>query len=191
MSTPRSSVPAHQALSADAEIGLEPNGVGFLLGVAHRAHRKTWEAALADLDLTAPQAALLRLIAARPGQGIRQLARRLGTDPMNVQRVAESLLGAGLCEARHDPHDARRRPLYPTRQGIRRARAVARRAEAAEDALVQALGSKPYAALLAGLHACIALDRHASDRANGPSNSPSNDPTDGPTTPGTASRKTP
>lgn len=137
-----------------------PRGLGFLLGVAHRAHRRAWEAELADLDLTAPQAALLRLVTAQPGQGVRQLARRLGTDPMNVQRVAESLIAAGLCEARHDPGDARRRPLHATDEGSRLARAVAQRAESVEEGLNDALGREPYRTLLAGLQALIDHDRH-------------------------------
>jgi len=163
MSTLRSEIPARRPAPPGANTELAPKGVGFLLGVAHRARRKVWEAALADLDLTAPQAALLRLIAAQPGQGVRQLARALGTDPMNVQRVAESLLDAGLCEARRDPGDARRRPIYPTRQGMRRAHEIARRAESDEGDLVVALGAERYATLLAGLQALIALERRGLD----------------------------
>lgn len=164
MSTLRPQSCARRADPPDADSELAPQGVGFLLGVAHRAHRRTWEAELADLDLTAPQAALLRLIAAQPGQGVRQLARGLGTDPMNVQRVATLLLASDLCEVRQDPDDARRRPLYPTDQGMRRARQIARRAETVEGALNVAFGAEGYATLLAGLQSLIALER----RGTGP-----------------------
>jgi DNA-binding MarR family transcriptional regulator len=140
-----------------------PHGVGFLLGVAHRARRRAWEAELADLDLTAPQAAVIRLIAAQPGSGVRRLARDLGTDPMNVQRVAETLAAAGLCEPRHDPVDARRRPLYPTEKGRHLARAVTHRAERAEQDLIDALGAERYHALLGGLDALVGHDRHTLD----------------------------
>src|SRR5579875_1695760 len=85
------------------ELGLE--GVGFLLGAAHRARRRQWEACLADLGLTAPQAAVLRLITGEPGRGVRHLARRLGTDPMNAQRIVETLVADGLCQIRRDPAD--------------------------------------------------------------------------------------
>lgn len=154
---------AREGIRPADSLDVAPSGLGFLLGVAHRAHRRAWEAELADLDLTAPQAALLRLVTAQPGQGVRQLARRLGTDPMNVQRVAESLIAAGLCEARHDPGDARRRPLHPTDEGNRLARAVAQRAESAELGLNDALGGERYHTLLAGLQALIDHDRPVPD----------------------------
>ena len=148
------------------ESEVAPHGVGFLLGVAHRARRRAWEAELADLDLTAPQAAVLRLLAAQPGNGVRRLARDLGTDPMNVQRVAETLLSAGLCEPRQDPSDTRRRPLYPTEKGSHLARAVAHRAERAEQALIDALDAERYHALLAGLDALIDHDSRTLDPTN-------------------------
>ena len=78
---------------------------------------------------------------------------------MNVQRVATLLLAFGLWEARQDPDDARRRPLYPTHQGMRRARQIARRAETVEGVLDVACGAEGYAALLAGLRSLIALER--------------------------------
>jgi DNA-binding MarR family transcriptional regulator len=147
--------------AADDEVA--PQGVGFLLGVAHRGRRRAWEAELADLGLTAPQAALLRLIAAQPASGVRHLARSLGTDPMNVQRIAETLLAAGLCESRPDPGDARRRPFYPTDKGNHLAAAVADRADSAEQDLLGALGTERYRAMIAGLHALIDRDRRSLD----------------------------
>ena len=98
---------------------MAPHGVGFLLGVAHRARRRAWEADLADLDLTAPQAAVLRRIAAQPGIGVRRLAR-----------------------------------------------AVAHRAQRAEQDLIDALNAERYHALLAGLQTLVDHDR----RTLGPTN---------------------
>lgn len=138
-------------------------GVGYLLGVAHRARRRAWEADLSGLELTAPQAALLRLIAAQPGGGVRHLARDLGTDPMNVQRIAETLIAAGLCESGRDPQDARRRPLHATDKGSQLAGEVARRAHNTEQHLAVALGTDHYHALLAGLHALVDSDRRNLD----------------------------
>lgn len=163
MNNPGSPDTARHGIPPAAGVDVAPNGLGFLLGVAHRAQRRAWEAELADLALTAPQAALLRLITAQPGHGVRQLARQLGTDPMNVQRVAESLIAAGLCQARHDPGDARRRPLYPTGLGARRADTLARRAKFAELDLIDALGDRPYHTLLAGLQALIDHDHRVLD----------------------------
>lgn len=159
MSTVWSEPPADPDDLPHAGTGVALKGLGFLLGVAHRARRRAWEAELADLDMTAPQAALLRLIAAEPGHGVRQLARRLETDPMNVRRVAESLIASGLCEARRDPGDARRRPLYPTEQGSRRAGAITERAGRAEAGLLRALGHERYHELLATLAELADHDR--------------------------------
>ncbi|MDA8355558.1 MAG: hypothetical protein M0Z95_04505, partial [Actinomycetota bacterium] len=72
-----------------------------------------------------------------------------------------SLITAGLCEVRHDPGDSRRRPLYATELGARRAVAVAQRAESAELDLIDALGEDLYHTLLAGLQALIDHDRRA------------------------------
>jgi DNA-binding MarR family transcriptional regulator len=162
MRAPRSQTTALPAAPA-AATDVAPQGLGFLLGVAHRTLRRAWEAELADLELTAPQAALLRLIAAQPGQGVRQLARDLGTDPMNIQRIAEILRAAGLCELRQDPGDARRRPLYPTNRGRQLAAMVARKAVSAEEALAEALGVERYTMLLSGLRDLIASSRHVLD----------------------------
>ena len=140
--------PATHRHDAD-ELGLE--GIGFLLGMAHRAHRRRWEAILADLGLTAPQAAVLRLVTAEPGCGVRQLARRLGTDPMNAQRIIETLVANGLCAAGRDPDDARRRPFHPTEHGRHVARQVADRARRTERASMKLLGDASYRVVLDAL----------------------------------------
>ncbi len=140
-------------------LGLD--GIGFLLGAAHRTRRRLWEAQLADLGLSAPQAAILRLVTAEPGCGIRELARRIGTDPMNARRIVESLLESGLCESRPDPNDARRRPLYPTLRGRDLAQAVADRARRDEQNLVRALGEGCYDSLVAGLRTLIAYQENS------------------------------
>lgn len=134
------------------------DGVGFLLGLAHRARRRQWEGRLSDLGLTAPQAAMLRLVTAEPGQGVRHLSRRLGTDPMNAQRIVETLIAGGLCSARRDPDDARRRPLYPTDRGTRLAERAAERAQDAERYLADTLGADTYRSLTTALRAVIELD---------------------------------
>lgn len=139
-------------------------GLGFLLARAHRARRRSWEAQLADLGLTAPQAAVLRLLAARPGAGVRELGRTLDTDPMNVQRIVATLLGGRLCEVRRDPDDARRRPLHLTEAGRRLAEEVVLRAEDVEHRLIGLLGERDYVSLRTGLGRLLERD-HGSPRA--------------------------
>lgn len=155
-----------------------PAGVGFLLGVAHRAERRRFEARLAGLGLTAPQAAVLRLVASEPGSGVRQLARGLRTDPMNTQRILESLVGEGLCEVLPDPSDARRRPVHATRRGAELAAAASELAAEAEGDLAAALGPGTYQALLDGLRDLVALCAGLPGAAAG-SGAPGDDPADG------------
>lgn len=131
--------------------GADVGGVGFLLGAAHRTQRRSWEARIVDLGLTAPQAAVLGLVASGFGYGVRELARLLATDPMNTQRIVEGLLASGLCKAGRDPHDARRRPLRTTARGRRLAGEVTRRALASEADLLAILGDSSYQALLTAL----------------------------------------
>lgn len=126
-------------------------GARCLLGAAHRTQRRPWEARIADLGLTAPQAAVRRLVASGLGYGVRELARLLVTDPMNAQRIVEGLRAAGLCEAGRDLHDARRRPLRATARERRLAGEVTRQALASEADLVAILGDSSYHALLTAL----------------------------------------
>jgi DNA-binding MarR family transcriptional regulator len=134
-----------------------PGGVGFLLGAAHRRRRRAWERAIADLGLGAPQAALLRLVSAQPGIGVREAARRMATDPMQAQRVASALEAAGLLVSGLDPTDARRRPLRATARGVDLAAELTSRAAVLEADLRQQLGPATYSALLAGLAALAEL----------------------------------
>jgi DNA-binding MarR family transcriptional regulator len=127
-----------------------PTGLGFLLGVAHRERRRDWEARLADLSLTAPQAALLRLVTSNPGRGIRRLARELATDPMNIARLADSLAERQLIETRADPAGARHRALYPTAADQRLAVVIMDRVAKDEEQVASQLGTDAYAALLHG-----------------------------------------
>jgi DNA-binding MarR family transcriptional regulator len=135
--------------------------LGFLLGVTHRERRRAWEAQLADLHITAPQAALPRLVSGHPGRGIRLLARKLATDLMNVQRLADSLAHRQLLETRVDPPDARRRPLYPTTAGQLLAVVITDRAVRAEKHLADQLGSDTYKMLLDGLTRLTHDDRQS------------------------------
>ena len=96
--------------------GLE-SGIGFRLGRAHRRLRSAWESRIADLGLTGAQAAVVRAVAEQPGTGLRELARKLRADPMNVKRLADSLERAGLLRSTTDPADRRRRVLLPTAEG--------------------------------------------------------------------------
>jgi len=99
-------------------------GLGFRIGRTHRAIRGAWEARIADLGLSSPQASVLRAVSEQPGTSLRELARRLHTDPMNAKRLADGLEEAGLLASAGDPADRRRRVLRPTDAGLALSREI-------------------------------------------------------------------
>ena len=89
---------------------------------------------------------------------------------MNAQRIVESLVAGGLCEARRDPNDARRRPLHPTSRGRKIARSVEEWAQRSEQRLADAVGAETYRSLVAALQAladCDARDARDARDAGG------------------------
>lgn len=62
-----------------------------------RRLRSNWEEVISDLGLSPPHAAILRTIHEADGEmGLREVARRLGTDPMNVKRGIDFLEAEGF-----------------------------------------------------------------------------------------------
>lgn len=131
----RPDLPATMAPGATLESGL-----GFRLGRAHRLVREVWEKAIADLELSPPQSALLRAVAERPGSGVRELARRMRTDPMNAKRMADHLERAGLLRSVSDPRHRQRRVLRPTDKGTAVAAELGLRGAAQEDSFAALFG---------------------------------------------------
>ena len=127
--------------------GLE-GSLGFRLGRAHRHLRSAWECRISDLHLTGVQAAVLRSVADGPGTGLRELARRLQADPMNVKRTADDLERAGLLRSTSDPADRRRRILTATVRGRELADEVADRSAAWNTHLSDLLDPADAATLL-------------------------------------------
>lgn len=115
--------------------------LGFRLGRAHRSLREAWEGQIADLGLSAPQAAVLRAVCERPGSGLREVARRMQTDPMNVKRLADHLEDAGLLHSETHASRRRRRDLFPTRAGATIARSIDRRAASWDRCLSRLFGA--------------------------------------------------
>lgn len=106
--------------------GLElESGLGFRLSRLTRTMRAGWAQQLEEVDLTPPQAAVLRGIAGRPGCSLRALARTLGAEPMRAKRCIDDLEHRGLVESAHRGGDRRPRALVLTAGG----RALARRVD--------------------------------------------------------------
>ncbi len=162
-----------QAPAGPAEGSLEA-GLGFRLGRGHRIVRGAWQGHLADLGLSSAQASSLRAVAERPGSGVRELARILGTDPMNAKRLADGLERAGLVHSCADPADRRLRVLNPTEAGLRLVREVEDRARAWAATLESMVGPDEIAALLhtldrleAGIAALTAAESGAAEHERG------------------------
>ncbi len=96
--------------------------LGFRMGQAHRVLKETWERQIADLGLSAPLAAMLRAVCEQPGSRLRELARRMRTDPMNAKRLVEVLEAEGLVTSSGVASHAQRREVQPDRRrpGARR-----------------------------------------------------------------------
>ncbi len=136
------SAPGTPAASAPLDSGL-----GFLTGPAHRKLPGAWEHQIADLGLTPPQAAMLRAVCEWPGSGLRELARRTHSDPMNAKRLADHLEQAGLIRSDPDPAHRQRRVLDPTELGLAVAAQVAARAAVWERRLSDLIGAEDVARL--------------------------------------------
>jgi DNA-binding MarR family transcriptional regulator len=95
-----------------------PVGVAFLLAQlgAHASGR--FAERIAELDLTPPQAGLLRMLAGTPGRSQRELADQLGMPPSRFVPFADELEQRGLIERRRNPGDRRLYALYLTEQGF-------------------------------------------------------------------------
>lgn len=109
--------------------------LGFCLGRAHRRVRSAWEEVLAPLGVSAPQAAVVRAVGELGAPGLRALARRLHSDPMNVRRLVEHLERAGLVHSVADPDHRQRRAVTLTPAGAALGEALAGAALAFETRL--------------------------------------------------------
>ena len=114
--------------------------LGFRMGQTHRVLKETWERQIADLGLSAPLAVVLRAICEQPGSGLRELARRMRTDPMNAKRLVDHLEQEGLVTSNGAASHAQRRELNPTAEGLARVAGLLERSAAFRRQLAQLLG---------------------------------------------------
>jgi DNA-binding MarR family transcriptional regulator len=114
-------------------------GSAFLLAQlgAHAANR--FAQRISELDLTPPQAGLLRLIAWNPGQSQQAIARQLGTPPSRLVLLVDGLEKRGLLERRRDPADRRHYALYLTGEGTEFMKELGRLGAAHEDDMTDGL----------------------------------------------------
>lgn len=131
---------------ADGTAPPPPNS-SFLLAQlgAHGARR--FAERVAELDLTPPQAGLMRAVAARPGRSQQDLARHLDTPPTRVVTLVDVLEGRGALERRRNPTDRRLHAIHLTDAGRELLGDIGRVAREHDDAMLAALSPDERAQL--------------------------------------------
>lgn len=123
----------------DQEGVAQAGSVAFLLAQlgAHAAMR--FAERIAELELTAPQAGVLRAVAADPGRTQQAIAAQLGIAPSGLLVLLDELERRGLLARRRNPHDRRQHAVDLTDPGRDLLARVAVVARAHDDALLAAL----------------------------------------------------
>ena len=98
--------------------------LGDLLMRVARTQRRRFGALLAPWDLSPHQARALRVVTARDGVRLSELAEALRIAPRSATEVADGLAERGLVERTTDPADRRAVLLRPTDEGLRVQREV-------------------------------------------------------------------
>lgn len=94
-------------------------GAAFLLSALGADAARRFAERIAGLDLTPPQAGLLRLLAQSPGRSQRALADDLGMPPSRFVPFADKLEERGLIERRKNPDDRRVYAVHLTDAGTK------------------------------------------------------------------------
>jgi len=122
-------------------------GSAFLLTQIGTHAAQEFAARVAELDLTPPQAGLLRAIALGPGRSQQALARHLGTPATRLVALVDGLEQRGLVERRRNADDRRLYAVHLTDAGRRFMRQLARVAGEHDDAVLDGLDADERAQL--------------------------------------------
>jgi DNA-binding MarR family transcriptional regulator len=133
------------------EGGPRAGSVAFLLAQigAHAAGR--FAERIAVLDLTPPQAGLLRAVASEPGRSQQAVAGQLGVPPSRFVVLVDMLEERGLVERRRSGADRRSYGLYLTDAGEQMMRDLGALAKEHDDEICAGLAGPDRAALHATL----------------------------------------
>lgn len=118
-----------------------PATVAFLLSQLGAHSAKVFAEMLGAVDLRPPEAGLLRLIAATPGQSQQAVAAVLGTPPSRLVHMVDELERRGLVERRRNPNDRRHHALHLSADGERLLEQVAAIAAEHDDRLCAGLSA--------------------------------------------------
>lgn len=116
-----------------------PSGAAFLLTQLGTHAARRFGERVAAVDLTPPQAGLLRAVAREPGRSQQVLADRLGTPATRLVALVDALEQRGVLERRRNPDDRRLYAVHLTDAGEDLVRDLGRLAAEHEDALLATL----------------------------------------------------
>jgi DNA-binding MarR family transcriptional regulator len=114
-------------------------GSAFLLTQIGTHAAQEFAARVAKLDLTPPQAGLLRAIAVGPGRSQQALAQHLGTPATRLVALVDGLEQRGLVERRRNADDRRLYAVHLTEAGRRFMAELGRVAREHDEALLAGL----------------------------------------------------
>jgi DNA-binding MarR family transcriptional regulator len=126
-------------------------GVAFLLAQLGAHAAGAFAERVGALDLTPPQAGVLRLLAQAPGQSQRGLADALGMHPPRLVSLIDELEERGLVARERDPDDRRNYAITLTQEGRVVLAELAAVAREHELAITAALDDDERAQLLVAL----------------------------------------
>ena len=125
------------------------DGVAFLLAQLGHHAATLFAEQVAAIELSPPQAGILRAIAAEPGRSQQALCAQLGMLPSRIVVYVDELEERGYVERRRNPDDRRLHALHLTAAGKRLMRKLSELAHQHELRLTAALDPEQYSALRA------------------------------------------
>ena len=125
------------------------DSVAFLLAQLGHHAATLFAEQVAAIELSPPQAGILRAIAAEPGRSQQALSAQLGMLPSRVVVYVDELEERGYVERRRNPDDRRLHALHLTPAGKRLMRKLSELAHQHELRLTAALDPEQYSALRA------------------------------------------
>lgn len=117
----------------------QSGGIAFLLAQLGHLAAERFATRVAELDLTPPQAGILRAIAAEQGRSQQALADVLGLLPSRVVAFVDDLEQRGLVERRRNADDRRLYALHLTSAGGQLMRQIGEVAKAHEEEVTAGL----------------------------------------------------
>jgi DNA-binding MarR family transcriptional regulator len=137
----------------------QTGGVAFLLAQLGAHAAAAFAERISPLELTPPQAGVLRLLAQFPGQSQRELADALGMHAPRLVALIDELEARGLVARDRDPGDRRNYAISLTDEGRRLLAELGHVARQHEQAITAALDDDERAQLLALLRR-LAEEQH-------------------------------